>query len=62
MFLLGYFGRKDGLPRPSGTLSVSIPSRAISKANMEVQAELTRIEEGRNKNRGSKQIIANIEV
>ena len=40
MSLLQYFKSKDGLPDPRGELSSSVTSRAISRANIEVQAEL----------------------
>ena len=39
------FQFKDGLPDPKGTLSASVPSRAIVGTNREVEAELARIKE-----------------
>ena len=45
MSLLNYLSRKRGnnLPDPRGTLSNSVPSRAIARANHEVEAEMERI-------------------
>lgn len=40
MSLLRYLKRREGLPDPRGSLSNSLTSRAISRANAEVEAEL----------------------
>lgn len=42
----------NSLPDPRGTLSNSVPSRAIAKANHEVEAEMERIRKA-DKKRGS---------
>ena len=42
MSLLKYFTRRDGLSDPRGSLSNSVPSRAIAVANREVEKELAR--------------------
>ena len=54
MSLLKYFKQKDGLPDPKGSLSHTVPSRAIARANREVEVELAaaRREESRSKKRG----------
>ena len=39
--LLRYFKKRDGLPDPKGSLSHTIPSRAISMANSEVTEATT---------------------
>ena len=41
MALLRYFKKRDGLPDPKGSLSHTIPSRAISMANSEVTEATT---------------------
>ena len=41
MALLRYFKKRDGLPDPKGSLSHTIPSRAISMANSEVTEAMT---------------------
>ena len=40
MALLCYIKSKEGFPAPRGLLSLSIPPRAISQTNQEVQAIL----------------------
>ena len=40
MSLLQYFERADVLPDPRGTLSTSLPPRAIARANAEVRRSL----------------------
>ena len=41
MSILRYFKPKDGLPGPTGALSTSVPSAAITQANREVQKAVT---------------------
>ena len=53
MSLLRYLENRDGLPRPSGLQSAGIIPRAVSQANKEVRAELVRMEQEKNKKRGS---------
>ena len=48
MSILQYFNRLNGLPDPNGSLSTSLPSRAIAMANSEVQKS-----DKRSKKRGS---------
>ena len=50
MSLLKYFRRKEELPDPKGSLSLSVPSRAIASANKEVEKELRK---SKNKKRGT---------
>lgn len=52
MSLLKYFKHKDGLPDPRGSLSATLPQRAISRANCEVQEELAEIVKEKAKKRG----------
>ena len=40
MSLLKYLKRKDGLPDPKASLTSKVPTRAIVRANREVEAEL----------------------
>ena len=40
MSLLRYLKQKDGLPDPKGSLTSEVPTRAIVRANQEVEAEL----------------------
>ena len=41
MSILRYFKPIDGLPSPTGALSISVPSAAIAQANREVQKAVT---------------------
>lgn len=40
MSIVRYLEAKDGLPNPSGSLSSSVPSRAIAMANKKVREAL----------------------
>ena len=50
--LLRYLKHRNGLPDPRGSLSNSVSSRAISRANDEVEAELERQKKENGKKRG----------
>ncbi len=52
MSLLRYLKHRDGLPDPRGSLSNSVSSRAITRANVEVEAELERQKKENGKKRG----------
>ena len=51
MALLKYLRRKEDLPDPRGSLSLSIPSRAIVSANKEVEKEMAKSKTAKNKKR-----------
>ena len=57
--LLNYFKRKKDLPNPRGSLSSTIPARAIALANCEVQEEIRR---GKENKRGpyNKLVVASL--